>query len=125
MVQFTFDREVTSRADEQNIHETQISVPDDFTGGAVMEVLVQRGWIPDQSNMVWVLCSGDVPVAFLFRNTVHEKQIYQPLKDLTAAQFPSPELHAYHRYYGAIDFKGSAFRDMIRRVLGDWGFRID
>ena len=125
MVQFTFDREVTSRHDEQNVHATEISVPDEFTGGAVMEVLVQRGWIPPQSNMVWILCSGETPVAFLFRNKFQEKQIFQPLKDLVAAQFPSKELHAYHRYYGAIDFKGSAFRDKLQYVLKDWGISMD
>ena len=121
MVTFTFDRETTSRIDEQGVHGTEISFPDSFTASAVMEVLVQRNWIPSQSNVVWVLCSGDAPVAFLFRNRFMEKQVYQPNKSLTVAEFPSKELHAYHRYYGAIDYRGLAFRDLLQRVLADWG----
>ena len=121
MITFTFDRETTSRADEQNNQKMEIGFPDGFTASAMMEVLVQRNWIPTQSNMVWVLCSGDTPVAFLFRNKFLDKQIYQPNKNLTAAEFPSNELHAYHRYYGAIDYRGLAFRDLLQRVLLDWG----
>ena len=121
MITFTFDRETTSRADEQNLQKAEIGFPDGFTASAMMEVLVQRNLIPTQSNMVWVLCSGDVPVAFLFRNKFMEKQIYQPDRNLTAAEFPSTELHAYHRYYGAIDYRGLAFRSLLQSVLADWG----
>ncbi|MBQ8994606.1 MAG: hypothetical protein IJ091_02205 [Oscillospiraceae bacterium] len=121
MITFQFDRETTSRADEQSVQRADISFPDNFTASAMMEVLVQRNWIPTQSNMVWILCCGEKPVAFLFRNKFLEKQIYQTDKTMTAAEFPSRDLHAYHRYYGAIDYKGLAFRDLLQRVLADWG----